>query len=237
VLRTAGFGTTLSASARRGRRARSDHDLRLVLQLPSVSDAFARGVVAGYGIAIPVGAIAVLIVTTAARDSFRRGLAAGLGAATADLTYATVAVTAGSALAPQLRGARTWLHALGGCVLLLVALRGLMRTSDVTQISAEPPQRPAHSLTYLRFLGLTLVNPLTIIYFSTVVVGSQALTGADGAISFVCGVALASASWQTLLAASGAVAGRALVDRGHAATAVVGYGIVLLIALDQFLGL
>lgn len=198
-----------------------------------MSDAFVRGAVAGYGIAIPVGAIAVLIVTTAARESFRQGLAAGLGAATADLTYAMVAVVAGSALSADLRGMRTALHAIGGCVLLVVALRGLRRGSRVRQVDAEPPLPRPRSLTYVRFLGLTLINPLTVIYFSSIVLGNQGATGATRAIAFVCGVALASASWQALLAGSGAVTGRLLVDRGRFATAVLGYGVVLVIAVDQ----
>ena len=175
-----------------------------------VSGAFFRGVIAGYGIAIPVGAIAVLIVTIAARDSLRHGAAGGLGAATADLIYATVAVTAGSALAGDLDSGKTPLHLIGGCVLVLVAVRGLVLASRITQVDVEPPRRPDHSLTYLRFLGLTLINPVTVIYRSTVVLGSQAVNGTARAVAFVCGVALASASWQILLAGSGALVGRAL---------------------------
>ena len=82
-------------------------------------------------------------------------------------------------------------------------------------------------------MGLTLINPLTVIYFSSIVLGNQGATGATRAIAFVCGVALASASWQALLAGSGAVTGRLLVDRGRFATAVLGYGVVLVIAVDQ----
>jgi threonine/homoserine/homoserine lactone efflux protein len=202
-----------------------------------LSDAFARGLIAGYGIAIPVGAIAVLIVSTAARVSFRQGLAAGLGAASADLTYAAVAVAAGSALSGELHAVQTPVHLIGGCVLLLVAIRGLSRASHMRQVDAEPPRPTAHPLTYLRFLGLTLINPLTVIYFSSVVVGTEAATSAARAAAFVFGVALASASWQTLLAGSGALAGRLLVDRGRVGTALLGYGVVMLIALEQFLRL
>jgi threonine/homoserine/homoserine lactone efflux protein len=190
-------------------------------------------VLAGYGIAIPVGAIAVLIVTTAARESFRHGLAAGLGAATADTTYATVAVAAGSALTSELLALRTALHALGGCVLLVVALTGLRNALRMTQTDAEPPRPTAHSVTYLRFLGLTLINPLTVIYFSSIVLGNQPAT-AGAPVAFVVGVALASASWQILLATSGAVLGRTLIDRGRVTAAVIGYGLILLIALEQF---
>ena len=67
-------------------------------------DVFLNGVVAGYGIAIPVGPIAVLILELGLRRGFRVALSAGAGAASADLIYATVAALAGtliiSVLAP-----------------------------------------------------------------------------------------------------------------------------------------
>ncbi len=198
-----------------------------------MSGAFASGVLAGYAIAIPVGAIAVLIVTTAARESLRRGLAAGLGAATADVTYATVAVVAGSALSPALLGFKTALHIIGGSVLLVVAFRGLRSALKSSETAAVSPRPTAPAVTYLRFVGLTLINPLTIIYFSSVVLGNQTAMRGAYAAAFVGGVALASASWQTLLAASGALLGRTLVDRARLTAAVVGYGLILLIALDQ----
>src|ERR1700758_2542445 len=49
------------------------------------------------------------------------------------------------------------------------------------------------------------------------------VTGTARAVAFVSGVALASASRQILSAGSGALVGRALVDRWCAATAIVGY--------------
>ena len=66
-------------------------------------NAFWEGLIAGYGIAIPVGAIAVLIVDLALRRGFRLGFAAGAGAASADLLYAGAAVIAGAAFASALR--------------------------------------------------------------------------------------------------------------------------------------
>jgi arginine exporter protein ArgO len=118
-------------------------------------------------------------------------------------------------------------------VLLLVAARGFSGARRWTQTSAEPPTRTPHSAVYLRFVGLTLINPLTVIYFSSIVLANQAVAGGAQAVAFVGGVALASASWQALLAISGALVGRAFVYRGHLATAVLGYGVVLAIAVDQ----
>ena len=63
---------------------------------------------------------------------------------------------------------------------------------------------------------------MTVIYFASVVIASHTATAPTHAAAFVGIAALASASWQTLLAAGGALAGRALVDRGRVATALVG---------------
>ena len=53
-------------------------------------DTLLAGAVAGYGIAIPVGAIAILILETGLQRGFRLAAAAGTGAAVADGIYATV---------------------------------------------------------------------------------------------------------------------------------------------------
>lgn len=56
--------------------------------------ALLAGVAAGLGIAVPVGAIAVLILDLGARRGFLPAFAAGSGAATADLLYASLAAFA-----------------------------------------------------------------------------------------------------------------------------------------------
>ena len=62
-------------------------------------DAFMTGVAAGYGIAIPVGAIAILIMDVGIRRGFAPAFSAGAGAATADLLYVALAVLGGATLA------------------------------------------------------------------------------------------------------------------------------------------
>jgi hypothetical protein len=51
-----------------------------------MQNAALSGLLAGYGIAVPVGAIAVVLISLSARTSLRIGAAAGLGAATVDAT-------------------------------------------------------------------------------------------------------------------------------------------------------
>src|ERR1700730_11522959 len=64
-----------------------------------VIGALVAGLAAGYGVAVPVGAIAALVLSLTARPSFRGGAAAALGVATADGVFAVAAVLGGAALA------------------------------------------------------------------------------------------------------------------------------------------
>src|SRR4051812_41235126 len=64
-----------------------------------VRDVVLQGLLAGYGVAVPVGAIGALIAGLAARTGWRTGAAAAMGVATADGVFAVVAVVGGAALA------------------------------------------------------------------------------------------------------------------------------------------
>ena len=57
------------------------------------------GLVAGYGVAVPVGAIGALLVSLTARTSLCVGPAAALGVATADGIFCAIAVIGGTAAA------------------------------------------------------------------------------------------------------------------------------------------
>ncbi|MEU8657595.1 LysE family transporter [Actinoplanes philippinensis] len=194
-----------------------------------MSGAFLSGVVAGYGIAVPVGAIGVLIAGLSARTSLRIGAAAGLGAATADGIYALIAVAGGAAVAGAVAPVETPLRWLGAAVLLVLAgwtAWGAVRRPGVTQRD----ERPATALrAYSGVLALTLLNPATVIYFAALVLGSG---GAGGGVWFVIGAFLASASWQLLIAGGGSLISRVLTsDRGRLITALVSSVVIAILAL------
>ncbi|MBQ1043436.1 LysE family transporter [Micromonospora sp. C32] len=86
-----------------------------------MTGAFLAGLVAGYGVAIPVGAIAILILGLSARTSFRVGAAAALGVATADGLYAAVAALGGAAVASRLAPFAGPLRLVAAGVLLALA--------------------------------------------------------------------------------------------------------------------
>lgn len=191
------------------------------------------GLVAGYGIAIPVGAIAVLIVQTGIRCGFRCAAAAGAGAATADLAYAALAVTGGAGLSVLVSSIQQPIRWASAAILAAIAIVGLVRLRHAPAVEGtSPPTRGEHARTYARFLGLTIVNPMTVVYFVAIVLGSgfTANLTAEQGLVFVAGAFAASLSWQLLLAGVGGVARNALPDRLHTAASVVGHVVILAMA-------
>jgi len=196
-------------------------------------EALWSGVAAGYGIAVPVGAIAVLIVNTSLRGGFRLGMAAGAGAASADLLYAMVAAFAGSAVAGALAGRERPTTVASAVVLAAIALHGLWGLRDGGEGPSHDHGAASPLRTYLVFLGLTIVNPLTVIYFMSLIVGlglGAEWSLATGAV-FAAGAFAASLSWQGLLAGIGAVARHRLGDRFRVAAVVAGNVVVLGLAV------
>ena len=197
-------------------------------------ESFLAGAAAGYGIAIPVGAVAVLIIELGLRRGFRPAIAAGAGAATADGIYASLAGVAGVTLADAIRPLETPLRIVAAGVLLAIAGRGLLLTFVRTRAgtgSAETATR-APAGTYLQFLVITLLNPMTIVYFGALVLGLRATgAGATGTASFVLGAFAASLSTQAAYAALGAVGHRRLSARAGLWLSVFGYLVVLAFAV------
>jgi arginine exporter protein ArgO len=201
-------------------------------------DAFMTGVAAGYGIAIPVGAIAILIMDVGIRRGFGHALSAGAGAATADLLYAALAVLGGATLASVVEGIAEPLQVVSGLVLLVIAVIGLARSRQPAAAEAVEPQVGDLARTYGRFVGLTLINPTTVVYFAAVVIGlgvARGMTAADG-ILFVSGAFLASLSWQTLIAAVGAFAGHRLSVRSRRVVTIVGNLVILALGIVILIG-
>jgi len=197
-------------------------------------DAFFSGVLAGYGIAIPVGAIALLIIQVGIKCGFRCAFMAGAGAATADLIYAGLAVVGGATLAQVIDPAGDAFRIASGIVLIAIAVVGLRKANKpVEQVDVAMPNRSELTRTYARFLGLTVINPTTIVYFAAVVVGLGVASGltATGGILFCAGAFVASLSWQTLLAFIGALAGKRMSPRVQVVAMVVGNLLILGIAV------
>lgn len=222
-------------------------------------EALVAGVLAGYAIAIPVGAIAALLITLGAQHGARIAAGGALGAATVDGLYATVAVTAGAVIAPLIARVEEplrWVSVVVLVVLGLLLARPAFRrrTEPVTAATiddaapaaetaaigardaAAPPR--VRTTTFRRLFvtvgALTLVNPVTVVYFAALV-GSSTLAVTAGAAErtvFVLAAFAASLSWQLLLTTAGSLVGRVLTGpTGARVTALVGGALVIALAV------
>lgn len=203
----------------------------------AVSEALVAGLLAGYGVAIPMGPIGVLIVGLTARTSLRVGAGAALGVAAADGLYALLAVLGGGALAGLIEPVATPLRWLAALVLAVLAVRtSLAAVRHYRDPVAAPRAGPGLGTpvrAFLGLLGLTALNPMTVVYFAALVLGRRAGDGlgAAGEVAFVLAVFAASASWQLLLVGGGRLVGRLLAGpRGRLATALIASALIAVLA-------
>lgn len=205
--------------------------------------AIVAGVVAGWAVAVPVGAVGTLVVMTGARHGWRVAAAGGLGVACTDALYAALAVAGGSAGASLVSGVALPLRWTAGVVLAVLGVM-LLRSALRSRPEADPAPRaplfrgPARAFTTL--LGITAVNPATVVFFAALVAGGQVL-GTGGLLpgsAFVAGVFAGSALWQLALAGGGSLMGGVLAGpRARRWTAAVGGAVTVLLALKTALGL
>jgi threonine/homoserine/homoserine lactone efflux protein len=199
------------------------------------------GLLAGWGVAIPLGPLGVMIVDLGTRAGFRTAAAAAAGVATADLLYATVAAAAGAAaaaaLAPHAHALRL-VSAAALAALAFVGLRAARRgqarcVADAAHAAAAPDGRRI----YLRFLALTSINPLTVAYFAALIAGLPAIASASAGTKtvFVIAAGAASLSWQLVLAGTGAALHHRLPASARLYTALTGNALVLALALRMAL--
>ncbi|MGW0117657.1 LysE/ArgO family amino acid transporter [Streptomyces sp. NPDC003327] len=206
-----------------------------------MTTAVVAGLLAGYGIAIPVGAVGAHLVAVAARSPWRTGAGAALGVATADGVYALVAVLGGAALVPLLAPVTTplrWASALVLLVLAATSARTALRTYRTHRAGATAAERErvAPRRAYLAFLGITILNPMTVLYFTALVLGGGPATGPADATAFVLAAFAASASWQLLLATTGTVLGHTLSSpRARLTTNLASSALIVVLAVGLLL--
>jgi arginine exporter protein ArgO len=196
--------------------------------------ALLAGLLAGFGIAIPLGAIGVLIVHEGLTRGWHSAAAAASGTALVDLCYAGLALAAGSAVARRLHGNERAIELTGAVILVAVVARGMLAlrrtalpvTTDAVVTAPLAQAAPLHTLR--RFVALTAINPLTAVYFVVLTTAlGDTVHGGLAAVAFAVGVFVSSWSWQLMLAAVGTLAGTRLPDWARTATSLAGYLVVL----------
>ncbi|MFD8885126.1 LysE family transporter [Streptomyces erythrochromogenes] len=196
------------------------------------------GAAAGLGVAMPMGAMSVLLLQEAMRDR-RTAVAAAMGIAVVDLGYAALATAVGPWAASHVSPVEAWVRLASAAILLAIAAHGLAgaRPEAAPPVPAPDPAaapgatrtttgvRPAKA--FARFVALTAINPTTALYFAalTTAQGASLGTGPAGA-AFLVGVGAASLLWQQSLVALGSLAGARISATARVWTFRLGYGLV-----------
>jgi threonine/homoserine/homoserine lactone efflux protein len=176
-------------------------------------NSFVEGLIAGFGIAIPVGPIAILIIRTSMQNGLRSGIAAGMGAASADFIFAALSAIAGSLIATAIAPLHDTVRLVSGLFLIGLGLWGLrkIKQSTATELP-DAPNKTSPIQTYLTLLTLTILNPITIAYFTALILRKNPGDAFDSAelALFVAGAGIASTLWQLFLATIGYILDKAL---------------------------
>lgn len=160
---------------------------------------FARGLLVGLAIAVPVGPIGILCIQRTLVYGQRIGLSTGLGAATADAIYGAIAAFGLTYISGILIGHSVWFRLFGGAFLCYLGFTMLFSQSEEQEISFR---KCGIWGAYFSTVVLTITNPATILSFAAVFAGLD-LASTDGdfwaAGVLVLGVFTGSALWWLIL--------------------------------------
>ncbi|MET0933650.1 MAG: hypothetical protein ABWX56_08050 [Mycetocola sp.] len=193
---------------------------------------FVIGALAGLGVAMPLGAIGVLLIREGVVTGFRRAAAGAIAVGLIDTAYCVLAVTVGALAA-------SWIEELGavpvlvsGTVLVALGVAGLIRVDGGSETPPGVAKTGSSIGVFVRFASLTAINPATLLYFVALAATLNSSLRLDGSMAgFVAGVGVASAGWQLGLVGVGAFLGGRLRPIGQRRLSVIGSGIVLALGI------
>lgn len=173
------------------------------------------GVAAGLGVAMPLGAIAALLLREGLINGFRVAAAGATGIAVVDTTYCAVAALTGTLFASIAAGRQGAFLVISGLLIVAIGLHQLLTSLRRRGIAAPVAEaRSTPLMAFGKFVGLTAINPMTLVYFVAL---SGAVTTRSTSwvapVVFVAAVGLSSWAWQLMLAALGSFFGTSMGPR------------------------
>jgi len=126
---------------------------------------FLKGVLIGFGMAVPIGPAGILCIRKTLAEGRSRGLIIGLGAATADLLNGSVAAFGLTFVSDVIASQQLWFRLVGGSLLLFLGTKLLRARYKDT---SNPSENKGLLGSYLSVLLLGLTNPVTIFSFLAV---------------------------------------------------------------------
>ena len=124
---------------------------------------FFIGVLSGFCLALPVGAVALMCINKTLQFGFKSGLAVGLGAAFADAFYALIAIYSLTTISNIFLQNQEIMRIIGGLCLIFISIR--MIFSGPVVIETKEVAYSKWSRDIISGFVITLSNPLTYIGF------------------------------------------------------------------------
>jgi threonine/homoserine/homoserine lactone efflux protein len=177
----------------------------------------ALGVTAGFSLAIPLGPMALLLITTTLTRGWKHGIAGGLAMASVDFAYAFIVFGLGSQVGKFMSEWGTALTWVGAGILAVVGGRilwsSIQKLKDAATAGTSADAVAGSVLkTWAKFAAATSVNPPTALFFlaispSIALIDDQAMgIAAENpwftALVFAAAVFVASLVWQQAIAAA-----------------------------------
>ena len=163
---------------------------------------FAIGFAAGLALAIPVGPMAIMLINNTVSRGFRHGVVGALGMASVDGLYALTVFAVGAAISVWLSVWGLYLNLIGAGILLWLGASTVVKSLAILR-SAELPEPKLLTgglgKTLLTFMGATVVNPPTALYFLAIAPNVASLgypLSLTNVALFALGVFVGSIIWQ-----------------------------------------
>ena len=207
-------------------------------------DVLFAGAIAGLALAIPLGPMAILLISTTLQYGRKIGFFGALAMATVDFSYAALVFAFGNVIIATLTDWLIPLRILGSLILVVVAFKifrdalrsGKIENSELSNTSGS------RAKTYAKFFGLTVINPATAFYFvgvtpsvATLAQGSAQGLAEGSAVSgialFAIGVFIGSFIWQISLVFAAQLTKAFTNERIQHRIQYFGAGLILLLAI------
>lgn len=161
---------------------------------------FLQGMAGGLALAAPVGPISLICIHRTVARGRLHGIMSGLGIATADSFYAAVAFLGLTAVSGFIIGHQIAFRLVAGIALILIGIQ--VFRSVPAAVRNGGTDQDTYLRDYLSLLAVAAANPLTIIFFITILPGFGVVvhgTTLSSALPFVAGVFSGSVAWWIIL--------------------------------------
>lgn len=125
---------------------------------------FFSGVLVGFLVALPVGAVAMICINRTLQFGEKSGYYSGLGAAVADMVYGLIAIYGLTAISGKLVDNQPVLNLAGGLCIIFIGVK-MMSKKKYPSEQSIPVDHETNLKDFITTFLVTLSNPMTLIAF------------------------------------------------------------------------